>query len=207
MARPGYSTPVDPGLPSVKGHGTGERMNTRVLAMSTVVATLALLLTGCFDDPEPQPSSQPTLTVPTLTIPTITPAPGDPVPQHPQPPPGGGGGGNQQYPLSAAEAQSYLGAGVAVAGLLPDGDEVRAYKTTTTVYEDQQVPKEVCEPEYNNSTGEYETECRTEYVTEQVATQKAIFQIASSFTMLDFDNALAAITKASSFGVTGWKTT
>ena len=128
---------------------------------------------------------------------TPTPAPtADPQPQ----------AGNAAYPLTDAEAISYVDAGVAVAGLLSDGSEVRIVKMTTTVYEEQQVLKEVCGYEYDSYTGEDEYECHDEYVTEKQPTQATVFQIGSSFTSLEKNSALAAVNTAVGFGVAGWRT-
>lgn len=172
----------------------------RVALRALGAVVLVCAFSACEEDPE---QSGPRFPVPTITAPTLP--TGQPPPQTPtgQPPLPTSGG--SQYNLTTAQATGILQAGYTVIGPLPSGEELRAYKTTTTVYEDQQVTTSKCDYEYDPYTEENEYECHDEIVYEKRPVQKTVFVVATSAFTVEFDEAYEATTRATSLGVTEWR--
>ena len=109
------------------------------------------------------------------------------------------------YPLTQAQALGLLQAGIAVAGLLPNGLEGLAMRSTETSSEQKQVRREKCGQEYDSFEDDYVYKCRDEYVYEDVPVTKTVFLVRTGVTPRSFTNAFGAISNIAAYGATRWR--
>lgn len=174
-----------------------------IAATAGAALLVGLTLASCAEE---APEAAPSPTLPPLVLSTPPPPEIPPLSTTPQVPPTAVRPDvSLEYPLTTEEAHALLEMGVAVAGHIPDGGVALAMKSTETVYENTQVPRETCAYEYDGYKNEEVWKCRDEYVTESAPVEKTVYKVAQDVVPKTCSTAIEAINYIRGYGVTAWR--